>query len=193
MPARVRGAVTSRASRPDEPPMATRFVITDHALDRFVERHSGIDQRTRGQLLRLLLTQLAQGVRVANGSGKRVLYLLPCGLVGVVLWQGCTGTVKTVLTQQMVANMESRGRVIRAMRVRHPNDALNPAQEAELRTLAELHRRAAINIRERNAALRKRGYDPGSWAGEFYRSAYRKLQEELSVANRQAYLRRRVS
>ena len=71
--------------------MTSRFVITDHALSRLVERHNGLDHLTPAQLRRFLVAQLAQGIPFGTGYSRGVLYLLPCGLVGAVVWHNARG------------------------------------------------------------------------------------------------------
>ena len=168
--------------------MALRFVITFHALRRFVERYAGIGLKV-GQIRLVLRAELERGVPLGGQVGKSTLYLLPCGLVAAVAWNHGRGFVKTVLTrEQTISSIESRGAFLRFGRAqphqvrearRQEREAphaatANPTakQELELRALAERHLRVRADIKERNAALREQGYNPGSRAGEFYRAAY---------------------
>ena len=93
--------------------MATRFVITDHALDRFIER-AELDYPEPDQYRALLVAELDWGVPFGGQVGTDELYLLPCGLVAAVAWDHGSGFVKTVLTREYaIANMESRGAILR--------------------------------------------------------------------------------
>jgi len=167
---------------------STRFVITLHALSRFVERYAGIGLKV-GQIRLVLRAELDRRVPFGEQVGKSTLYLLPCGLVAAVAWNHGSGFVKTVLTREhAIANKESRrailqfGRAqahqVREARRQEPEAPhlatanLTATQELELRALAERHLRARADIKKRNAALREQGYNPGSRAGEFYRAAY---------------------
>lgn len=94
--------------------MVTRFVITDHALERFIERDGRVDQLTVAECRRLLLAELARGVLFGGQVGNGSLYLLPCGLVAATERDQGTEFVKTVLTREhAIANMESQGAVLR--------------------------------------------------------------------------------
>src|SRR5438874_880132 len=96
--------------------MATTLVITDHALDRFVER-AEVDNIESGQYRELLLAELERGVPFGGQVGNDQLYLLPCGLVAVIVWDKGTGFVKTVLTRDhAIASMESRRAILRFAR-----------------------------------------------------------------------------
>ena len=98
--------------------MARRFVITDHALERFVERHGRVDHLTEVESRRLLLAELERGVLFGGQVGHAALYLLPCGLVAATVQDRGVEFVKTVLTrEQAIANMESQGAVLRWRRV----------------------------------------------------------------------------
>ena len=98
--------------------MATHFVITDHALDRFVERHGRADHLTESESRRLLLAELERGVLFGGHRGHAALYLLPCGLVAATVRDHGTEFVKTVLTREhAIANMESQGAILRWRRV----------------------------------------------------------------------------
>ena len=158
---------------------STRFVITLHALSRFVERYAGIGLKV-GQIRLVLRAELDRGVPFGGQVGKSTLYVLPCGLVAAVAWNHGRGFVKTVLTRgQAIANMES-GAILRFARpvyaVRDTSDAAN---KAELRGLAERHFHAGIEKKERNAILREHGFDPAGEAGDIYRAAYNALIEAM--------------
>jgi len=158
---------------------STRFVITLHALSRFVERYAGIGLKV-GQIRLVLRAELDRGVPFGGQVGKSTLYLLPCGLVAAVAWNHGRGFVKTVLTRgQAIANMES-GAILRFARpvyaVRDTSDAAN---KAELQVLAERHFHAGIEKKERNAILREHGFDPAGEAGDIYRAAYNALIEAM--------------
>src|SRR6266446_10364366 len=105
--------------------------------------------------------------------------------------RGCLGrrqrVVKTVLTrEQAIANMESRGAVLRTARpFRHEIRATRAASRAELCALAERHFNAGVSKKERNASLRERGYDPAGSAGEMYRAAYQALVDAYWARKRE--------
>ena len=161
--------------------MATRFVITDHALDRFIER-AELDYPEPAQYRALLVAQLERGVPFGGQVGNDELYLLSCGLVAVVVWDKGSGFVKTVLTRNhAIANMESQGAILRPVRAWRLQfrDTRDPASRAELRALAERHFHAGIEKKERNVILREHGFDPAGEAGEIYRAAYRALIQSM--------------
>ena len=122
-----------------------------------------------------------RGVPFGVQVGKSTLYLLPCGLVAAVAWNHGRGFVKTVLTRgQAIANMESRGAILRFARpVYQVRDTSDATSKAGLRGLAERHFRAGIEKKERNAILREHGFDPAGQAGDIYRAAYRALIEAM--------------
>jgi hypothetical protein len=168
--------------------MASRFVITDHALIRYAERAylGALDadgQRT------VLLAELERGVPFGGQVGNDELYLLPCGAIAAIAWAGGRGFVKTVLTREhAIANMQSMGAVLRSTPEFH-----QVIREGELRELAEEHFIAGLGKKSRNALLRELGYDPAGEAGELYRAAYRAVVDANRVAHREASLRRQAS
>jgi len=169
--------------------MASRFVVTDHALARFVEQYQELEGLEADAQRHVLVAELERGVAYGGQIGNDALYLLPCGAVAAVAWNRGCGFVKTVLTRDhAIANMESMGAVLR----------LNPEfrqviRADELRALAEEHFSAGLRRKSRNALLRELGYDPAGEAGELYRAAYRAVVEANRVAHREAYLRRQAS
>jgi len=171
--------------------MTLRFVVTDHALERFIER-SELDSLESDQYRELLLAELERGVPFGGQVGHDALYLLPCGLVAAIAWEDGNGFVKTVLTrEQAIANMEAQGAVLRPARpFRHEVRETRAASRAELRALAERHFNAGASRKERNATLRERGYDPAGEAGEIYRAAYRALVDAYWTLKREEYWRR---
>jgi hypothetical protein len=82
--------------------MRTHFVITDHALIRFIQRCDSTDDPTWGESRRLLRDELERAVHYFGEIGKAALYFLPCGLTGVVIWDHGMAIVKTVLTHDMI-------------------------------------------------------------------------------------------
>jgi len=70
--------------------MASRFVITDHGLDRFIER-AELDNPESAQYRELFLAELERGVPFGGQVGNDALYLLPCGLVAAVVWDDGSG------------------------------------------------------------------------------------------------------
>ncbi len=170
--------------------MSLRFVVTDHAFDRFVER-AEFDNLESAQYRELLLAELERGVPFGGQIGDDALYLLPCGLVAAIVWEAGSGFVKTVLTrEQAIANMEAQGTILRTARPFLPEvRETRAASRAELRALAERHFNAGVSRKERNAILRERGYDPAGEAGEIYRDAYRTLVDAKWAAKREAYLK----
>lgn len=170
--------------------MRLRFVITDHALDRFAERHALSAALQTNQYRELLLAELERGVPFGGQIGNDELYLLPSGNVAAIAWQARSGIVKTVLTrEQAIANMQSMGAVLRLTREpRHELRDISDA-EAELQALAEEHFKDGIGRKERNALLRELGYDPAGEAGEIYRAAYRALIDTMWARKREEYSR----
>ena len=172
--------------------MGSRFVITDHALDRFAERHAESAALQTNQYRELLLAELERGVPFGGQIGNDELYLLPSGNVAAITWQARTGIVKTVLTQeQAIAKMQSMGAVLRLARELPEQlpDTPRAIDEAELRSLAEQHFKTGVGRKERNAILRQRGYDPAGEAGEIYRAAYRALIDAMWARKREEYSR----
>jgi len=171
--------------------MASRFVITDHGLDRFIER-AEFDHPESAQSRELLLAELERGVPFGGQVGHDALYLLPCGLVAAIAWEDGNGFVKTVLTrEQAIANMEAQGAVLRPVRpFRHEVRETRAASSAELRALAEQHFKAGVSKKERNAMLRELGYDPAGEAGEIYRAEYGAAVDAMWARKRQEYWRR---
>ena len=99
--------------------MGSRFVVTDHAVDRFFERYEGRDALHPSECKRRLLAELERGVLFGGQVGDGELYLLPCGLVAAVVRDDGCRIVKTVLTRaQAIANMESQGAVLRGSTLR---------------------------------------------------------------------------
>jgi len=87
--------------------MTQQLIISDHAFDRFIERHATADlgpDRCR----ELLRAELERGVLVGAQVGDDELYLLPCGDVAAVARDHGVRIVKTVLTyEHAIANMQS--------------------------------------------------------------------------------------
>lgn len=79
--------------------MATHFVITRHALARFVERYERIDDLTPDQYRSFLLAELERGVPFGSQPRWGELLALPCGCVAAVLWHKGGGFVITVITR----------------------------------------------------------------------------------------------
>jgi len=184
------GLFEEKNERVRMPAMPLRFVVTDHAFDRFVER-AELDNRESAQYRELLLAELERGVPFGGQVGNDELYLLPCGLVAAIVWEDGSGFVKTVLTrEQAIANMESRGAILLFARpFRHEVRATRVASRAELRALAERHFNAGVSRKERNASLRDCGYDPAGEAGEIYRAAYHALVDAKWAGKRKEYWR----
>ena len=174
--------------------MNSRFVITDHAVDRFAERHAGVAALKPDQYRDLLLAELESGIPFGGQIGNDELCLLPSGAVAAITWKAGRGIVKTVLTrEQAIANMEAQGAILRPARaarpqVRDPRAASTidkPKVKAELRALAEQHLKDGVGRKQRNAVLRERGYDPSGEAGEIYRAAYRALVDAMWARKRE--------
>lgn len=177
--------------------MISRFVITHHAVQRFLERYDGASYPSLEQARRILLAELDRGVPFGAQVGNGALYLLPCGLVAAaVLHHGCC-FVKTILMREhAIAGMESRVTmlrpvvdVVRQEAQRRNDNALTSEEKAELRGLAERHFKAGVARNERNAILRERGFDPAGEAGEIYRAAYRALIDEMWARKREEFRR----
>src|ERR1043166_1667347 len=150
--------------------MATpRFVVTDHALDRFVERYEGTDARKPHEYRQLLMRELARGVPVGGQRGNGQILLPPCGLGAALVCEQGILFVKTVLTRAYaIANMESRGAILRTARTwrdqvaparRAPPKRLDPSQKEELRALAEQHFNAGMRSEEQPTELQEPGHD----------------------------------
>ena len=176
--------------------MSLRFVVTDHAFDRFVER-AECNSLESDQYRELLLAELERGVPFGGQVGNDALYLLPCGLVAAIVWEDGSGFVKTVLTrEQAIANMEYQGAILRPARpFRHEVRETRAASRAELCALAERDFEAGVSKKERNAMLRELGYDPAGKAGEIYRAVYHALVDAKWARKREEYwrLHRRLS
>lgn len=172
--------------------MAQRFLITDHALQRFAERHADSDDLESDKARQVLLSELERAIPFGGQLGDEELRLLPCGHVAAIAWRDGLGIVKTVLTKdQAVVNMEAVGAILRhAPALKHlPEfaqllDAAGDAPlEVQLRVLAEWHLLNGVGKKKRNALLRELGYDPAGKAGDIYRAAYRALSGALSCAS----------
>lgn len=88
--------------------MGLRFVPTDHAVNRFVERHPDLDELDANGQRQVLLAELERGVPYGVQFGRDVLYLLPCGDVAAVVWDRGLWFVKTVLTREhAIASMQA--------------------------------------------------------------------------------------
>ena len=169
--------------------MVSRFVVTDHALARFVEQYCDLGTLGADAQRHVLRAELERGVPYGGQIGNDELCLLPCGAVAAVAWDRGRGLVKTVLTREhAIANMQSMGAVLRSTPEFH-----QVIREGELRELAEEHFSAGLGRKRRNALLRERGYDPAGEAGELYHAAYRAVVEANRVAHRDAYFRRQAS
>lgn len=166
--------------------MSRRFVITDHALSRFVERHPELYDVESDETRRMLLGELENGIPYGYQKGHDELYLLSCGLVAAVAWVDGVGIVKTLLTKEhAIAGMESQGAVLRrASGLPRPRrrpaaeDSCqpDPLLEAGMRQLAEKHLSEGLGKKLRNALLRESGYDPAGHAGDMYRAAIKAVR-----------------
>lgn len=174
--------------------MSSRFVITHHAVERFLERYDGTDYPSLDQARRLLLAELERGVPFGAQVGNGALYLLPCGLVAAAVLYHGRCFVKTILTrEQAIASMESHVATLRRVAdlpCQERDDALTCDEKAELRGLAERHFKAGVGRKQRNELLRERGFDPGGTAGEIYRAAYRALIDDMWARKREEYWQR---
>ncbi len=178
--------------------MPRRFVITDHALDRFVERHPELYDVESDETRRVLLGELDNGVPYGFQIGVDELYLLPCGLVAAVCWDDGVGIVKTVLTKDhAIANMESMGAVLRragnfprprARSAAEDASETDPLLEATMRQIAEKHLSEGLGRKTRNALLRELGYDPAGHAGDVYRAA---IKSARAAADRNRPLKKK--
>jgi hypothetical protein len=159
------------------------FLISDHAVVRFVERHEEAGELDDTQLGPVLLAELERSTAYGGQIGGDQLRLLPCGLVAVV---GPDGFVKTVLTRQLaIANMEAYGLRLSSYRVSvsAPLRRLS-AIPWPLRRLAEYHLRLGIGKKARNQALRDHGYDPAGEDGDQYRTIFRELRKAQGANGR---------
>ena len=80
--------------------MTPHFVITRHALKRFVERYERIDQLKPGQYRSFLTAELERGVPFGSKPRLGELLSLACGCVAAVVWHKGAGFVMTVLTRE---------------------------------------------------------------------------------------------
>lgn len=178
--------------------MAPRFKITDHALDRFAQRHFEFDRLGVEEARQVFLAELEYGIPFGGQIGTDELRLLPCGLVAAIAWYASVGVVKTILTKEIaVANMESQGAVLRpspyvAKLLTPPSSTVPiPNQEdklkAELRLLAEKHLKHGVGKTKRKAAVRDLGYDLAGRAGDIYRAIYRELREAQYAERRKEH------
>jgi hypothetical protein len=87
--------------------MATRYVITRHALSRFAERYERIDGLNPDQYRAFLLGELERSVLFRVQPHYDQFLLLPCGCVAAVVWHNGTGYVKTVLTPQQALQVNT--------------------------------------------------------------------------------------
>jgi len=88
--------------------MTRRFLITLHALSRFIERYEGSGDLPSGQLRPFLRNELKRAVPIGDQAGDGSLYLLPCGCVAVVVWHDANGLVKTILTRAQARHVWTR-------------------------------------------------------------------------------------
>ena len=176
--------------------MAQRFLITDHALQRFAERHADSDDLESANARQVLLSELERAIPFGGQLGGEELRLLPCGYVAAIAWQDGVGIVKTVLTkEQAVVSMEAVGAILRrSPELKHLPafaqllDTVGDAPlEVELRFLAEWHLLNGVGKKKRNALLRELGYDPTGKAGDIYRAAYRALRVAHHAVRREEY------
>ncbi len=185
--------------------MARRLAITDHALDRFAERHPEFDGLSPDEGRQVFHAELERGVPFGGQLGHDELLLLPSGLVAVITWDDGVGVVKTILTRaHAIANMQAQGVLPTAYRhrgrpaARRPAEeprepdppAVTPRAERELRQLAEQHLSQGIGRKERNALLRQLGYDPAGPVGDAYRDMFRAAREAKQAADREEALRK---
>jgi hypothetical protein len=91
--------------------VAARFIITDHALERFEERSDDIPiNPSRNELSATLLRELEESVPFGVQHRNGELRLLPSGLVAATNKDGPRRIVLTILTKEhAVANMQANG------------------------------------------------------------------------------------
>ncbi len=186
--------------------MAPRLAISDHALDRFAERHPELDGLALNESRQVFLAELERGVPFGGQLGADELLLLPSGLVAVITWDEGVGIVKTVLTRDhAIASMQSQGLLPTPFRRRarpvgdlpskeasEPDPPrVDPRVEDTLRQLAEKHLGEGIGKKKRNALLRELGYDLEGPVGEAYRAIFRAAREAKEAADREEALRKR--
>lgn len=90
--------------------MATRFVITRHALLRFAERYERIQELEPAQYRPFLLGELERAVLFGVQPHYDQFLLLACGSVAAVVWHNGTGYVKTVLTRAQAMRLTYSGK-----------------------------------------------------------------------------------
>jgi hypothetical protein len=87
--------------------MATRYVITRHAIRRFAERYERIAE-LKADLYRLfLLGELERAVLFRVQPHYDQFLSLACGGVAAVVLHNGTGYVKTVLTRQQALQLHT--------------------------------------------------------------------------------------
>jgi len=186
--------------------MPRRLAITDHALDRFAERHPEFGELSPDEGRQVFLAELERGVPFGGQLGDDELLLLPSGLVAVITWDQGVGIVKTILTREhAIANMQSQGMLPAASRRRtvpvashrpgkqkEPDPpAVTPQAERALRQLVEQHLSQGIGRKTRNTLLREAGYDPKGPVGNVYRALFRAAREAKQAADHEEALRKR--
>jgi hypothetical protein len=112
--------------------MARPLVISEHALDRFAERHPEAGRLEAGQVRQVFLEELERGVPFGGQRGDDELSLLPCGVVAVIKRSDGVRVVKTVLTKELaIANMQAQGVVPQRFRRRPVRDAADSEPQVE--------------------------------------------------------------
>lgn len=120
--------------------MTTKYVITEHAAQRWAERGDGSD----------LMQELSNGARVGVQRGSDYFLMLPGESVAVIAKGNC---VKTILTKdQAIANMQlsvagRRGDF-------GPLSSVTDRRAASLGALAARHVMAGMSKAKRNEELR---------------------------------------
>lgn len=87
--------------------MATRYVITRHAITRFAERYEHIEELAPDQYQPFLMGELEHAVLFRVQPHYDQFLLLACGCVAAVVWHNDTGYVKTVLTRQQALQLNT--------------------------------------------------------------------------------------
>jgi hypothetical protein len=161
------------------------FLLSDHAVERFAERHGDAAELEQTELRHALLAELERSTIFGGQIGKDQLRLLPCGLVAVTRADGDTLLVKTVLTKKLaIANMEAQGLTLTSygVAVLAPlRPLLWKRTDMSLQGLAEYHFRLGTGKKARNRDLREHGFDPAGPDGHRYRTLLEELRQAANA------------
>ena len=172
-----------------------RFLISQHAIERFRERHDDAQDLDDEEVRHVLCAELDRGTPFGAQLGVDQFLLLPCGLVAVVMTSPGAMDLKTILTKSLaIANMQAQGVVFTSppakQTTRSKRQSSHEATESDsvLRRLAKQHLKTGIGKKARNEALREYGLDPGGPDGARYRFLYNETRLATFAERRARYL-----